>query len=491
MKSTTKILSVLLAALMIVGMFAGCSGKEKDPAELFVNALDMYHDAVSENKVVKLIEDATTNGSMAIKVETGEDDEKTKFDVTAYMNAAGNAASLVLDAEIEGQKIDAQMLMDQKKVVIGTTLLKDAYGIDLEKAKDNFSSSLFGTAGANMLDLDEESEKEIIAALDELATALKQEAKTVDVYQLFIDAFKANAKFTADTKTPVTIDGKEVKNTTVTATVTKSNVKSIVNKLITDLEMQDLVDEMLNTMNAAAEEEAEWSGEPAVTYENMNAVIDEAFEGKGDDDTVLTVKMVLDTKHDAIMVLELTADETVKIELGADPKNVTKVVIHYPTEEMPVDSTEPITKTEKVTIDINKSNTSTEYKMLNETEDGFVIAINKAHQEVTLAEIIEGEVQSDEAFSFTYQLTDNQFSVTSPIEDSNRDSIGVVSITFTAQAESPVKYDDYKDLLKLTEEDFANLMMELAPLMGEDIPVEPDMDFDVTLEDGITLEENI
>jgi hypothetical protein len=191
------------------------------------------------------------------------------------------------------------------------------------------------------------------------------------------------------------------------------------------------------------------------------------------------------------MVLELTADETVKIELGADPKNVTKVVIHYPTEEMPVDSTEPITKTEKVTININKSNTSTEYKMLNETEDGFVIAINKAHQEVTLAEIVEGEVQSDEAFSFTYQLTDTQFSVTSPIEDSNRDSIGVVSITFTAQAESPVKYDDYKDLLKLTEEDFANLMMELAPLMGEDIPVEPDMDFDITLEDGITLEENI
>lgn len=482
MKSTKRILSVLLVAIMVVGVLAGCSGKEKNPAELFVNALDMYHDKVAENEVVKLVEKATTGGSVAVKLETGEGDEKQMFDITAYMNAAGNAASLVFDAEIEGQKIDAQMLLDQKKVVVGTTLLKNAYGIDLEKAKDNFSTSLFGTAGANMLDLDEEAEAEIIAALDELAKALQTESKTVDVYQLFIDAFKANAKFTADTKTPVTIDGKEVKNTTVTATVTKSNVKSIVNKLIADLEMQELVDEMLNTMNETAKAEAEWSGEPAVTYENMNAVIDKAFEDKGDDDIVLTIKMVLDTKYDAIMVLELITEETVKIELGANPKNITKIVISYPTEEMPVDSTEPITKTEKVTINISKSNTSTEYKMLDEDQDGVIVAINKAHQEVTFAEVEKGEVQSDDAYSFKYNLTEKQLSATFTDDGDEYESPSTMTITFTAQAESPVKYDDYKDLLTLTEEDFASLMTELAPLMGEDIPVEPDVDFDTTVD---------
>lgn len=483
MKSTKKILSILLAAIMLVGVLAGCSGKEKDPAELFVNTLDMYHDTVSDNKVVKLVNEATTGGSMAIKLETGEGEYKQMFDVTAYMNAAGNAASLVFDAEIEGQKIDAQMLMDQKKVVIGTTLLKDVYGVDLEKAKDNFSTSLFGTAGANMLELDAEAEAEIIAALDELATAMKQEAKTVDAYKLFIDAFKANAKFVADTKTPVTIDGKEVKNTTVTATVTKSNVKSIINKLIADLEMQELVDEVLKAVNENAQSEAEYSGETAVTYENMNAVVDKVFEGKGDDDTVLTVKMVLDAKHNAIMVLELTTDETVKIEFGTNPKNVTKVVIHYPTEEMPVDSTEPITKMKKVTIHINKSSTSTEYKMLNEDEDGLVIAINKAHQEVTFTEIQKGEPQADDAYSFKYELTDTTLSATFTDDGDEYSDPTTLTITFVNKAESPVKYDDYKDLLKLTEDDFANLMMELAPLMGENIPIEPDMEFDVAVDE--------
>jgi hypothetical protein len=296
---------------------------------------------------------------------------------------------------------------------------------------------------------------------------MQKESKDVDVYELFMEALRANATFAADTKTPVKINGKEVKNTTVTATITKSNVKSIVNKLIADLEMQEFVDEMLQTMNENAKAEAEWTDEEAVTYENMNAVVDELFKDKNDDDIVLTIKLVLDKKYDAIMVLEVTAKETVTIEFGADPQNITKVVITYPTEEMPIDSTETITKMQKLTLDIKKSSTSLEYKILDEDNDGLVIVVNKAHKEITFATVSKGNVDSDDAYSFKYELTDNMFSFTMEEEGDEWNDPMTLTITVTAKADSPVHHDNYKDLLTLTEDEFVDLFKELAPLMNE------------------------
>ena len=488
MKSTKKVMSLLLAVVMMVGMLAGCNAK-KDPAELFVNAFNMYHDAIENNAIVKLFNQATTGGSVAVKMESGEGEDKTVMALTTYLNAAGNTSSFILNIEADGQKLDAQMTLNQQKVTMGTSMLKDAYGIDLEKAKENFPTSLFGTKGANILELDEEDEAELLAALDELTAAMKKEAKKVDLYQLLMNALKENATFVADTKTPVTIDGKEVKNTTVTATLTKNNMKSIINKLVTELEAQELVDEFLKTYNETAKSEAEWSGEEAKTYENMNAVIDAMFEDKGDEDVVLTMKMVLDTKHDAMMMFEVTAEETIKVEFGADPKNITKVVVSYPTEEYPVDSTEPITKIEKLTINIKKGSTSAEYQMLDEDGNGLTLVINKAHKEITFAEVQEGKVQSDDAYSVKYELNDNMFSFTMTDEGDEWSNPSTITVTITAKAESPVKHDNYKDLLTLTEEDLEKLVEELTPFL-EDLGLggtsEPDIEYEY-YEDGETV----
>ena len=92
MKSTKKVLSLLLAVVMMVGMLAGCNAK-KDPAELFVNALNMYHDAVEENALVKLMNQAAEGGSVAVKMESGEGEDKTVVDMTTYLNAAGRQRS--------------------------------------------------------------------------------------------------------------------------------------------------------------------------------------------------------------------------------------------------------------------------------------------------------------------------------------------------------------------------------------------------------------
>jgi hypothetical protein len=467
MKSTKKIISLVLSVVLIVGMLTLTGCTKKEPDELFVNAFNMYHDAIKDNAVVKITENAMNGGSFAIKTETEKDEVKTVIDLTAYTNADENSSSLVFNLNAGETTANVQMSFDKEKITVGTNMIAQTYGIDLKTAKDNFQNSLFGTKGLNAFDLDEESEQEILDALDELAKSMQKESKDVDVYELFMEALRTNATFAADTKTPVKINGKEVKNTTVTATITKSNVKSIVNKLIADLEMQEFVDEMLQTMNENAKAEAEWTDEEAVTYENMNAVVDELFKDKNDDDIVLTIKLALDKKYDAIMVLEVTAKETVTIEFGADPQNITKVVITYPTEEMPIDSTETITKMQKLTLDIKKSSTSLEYKILDEDNDGLVIVVNKAHKEITFATVSKGNVDSDDAYSFKYELTDNMFSFTMEEEGDEWNDPMTLTITVTAKADSPVHHDNYKDLLTLTEDEFVDLFKELAPLMNE------------------------
>lgn len=490
MKSTKKILALLLAAVMVVGMLAGCNSKEKDPKELFVNAFEKYHTAVKDNKVVKLLENSLAGGALNMKMESGEGDTKESMDLTMYMDKSGKAGSVAMNTNIEGKQVELKLLLNNKKVVLGSNALEKSYGVDLEKFKENLPNSLFGTKGENILDLTEESEQELFKMLDELNAQLKAETKQVDVYKVLMDTLTANGTFAADTKTPVTIDGKEVKNTTVTVTFTKDNMKSIVNKMVAELELQKVVDELIATMNEEAKWDAEMSETTAKTYENMNDVLDEVFEGKEGDDVVFTMKLVLDTKHDAIMVMELTAEKTVTIDFGADPTNITKVVITYPTEEMPVDSTKPITKMQKLTLNINKSATSEEYKLLDEHQDGLVLVINKAHREITFSEVIEGKPNADDAYTFKYELTDSKLALTFTDEGDEYSDPSTVTITFTANVESPVKFDDYKDLLTLSKSDFEAMMNELLEfagmegnfnfdeMFGEDTPDMPDIEID-------------
>jgi hypothetical protein len=459
MKSTKKVLSLLLVAVMVVGMLAGCSGKEKDPKELFVNALNKYHDAVEDNAVVKLLKDAATGGSVQAIVTEGEGETAQTMDVTAYLNETGDAASMVLNTAMNGKDINVQLLLDKNKVVVGSPIFTKQIGLDFTKAKENFPTSLFGTKGLNLLDLDEESEKELLKYFDELTEMMPQEKKNVDLYQLLLTTLTDNATFTADTKTPVTIDGKEVKNTTVTATITKNNIKSIANKLVTELELQEYVDSTLEQLNELAKYDVE-DGEEPVVYKTLNDVINEEFKDKGDEDVVFTIKMVLDTKHDAIMVLELIGEETVKVEFGADPTNITKIVISYPTEELPVDSAEPITKIEKAIINIKKSSTHVEYELLNEEQNGLALVINKAHKEVTFTEIKEGKTQADNAYSFKYDLTADKLSVT--FTDEEDGEVMSLTLVVTAKAESPVKFDNYLDLLTMSKDDLQQLLNDFC-----------------------------
>ena len=66
MKTSKKILAVLLAVVMVIGVLSlsGCKAKQKEPQELFMNALQMYEDAIEKNEVVKLLTDACTAGSV-------------------------------------------------------------------------------------------------------------------------------------------------------------------------------------------------------------------------------------------------------------------------------------------------------------------------------------------------------------------------------------------------------------------------------------------
>lgn len=500
MKTTTKILSTVLVAILLIStiVLTGCQ-KEEDPATLLIDAFEVYHDAVKNNAVLKVINDATSNGAIGLKVvQNTSDDSATTVDMTAYLDAAKSNVGLVLNAEAQGQKIDVKMLLTPQKLVAGTSLLKDAYGLDIEKAQENFPKSLFGTQGANMLNITAEQEQEVLKALKELADAMKQETKTVDLYQLFIDALRANATFTADSKEPINVQGAQVKGTTVTATLTKGNVKTLVNEIITKAELTEAIDQILEIVNTATTTKPYTNpgtigiveGASQATFKSMNDVLDKMFEDKKDEDTVLTLKAALDNKHNAIMRLDFIADDgTFAIEFGEDPANITKVVLSYTAAESKETTDENLDlahddEPKKLTIDIKDDATSAKYTILDDEKTGLVVDIDKAHKKVTLTAMDKGEADTEGAYSFTYELTDKLFALTFT-EDGDKAASDVLAtvvpttltLRFESGVTSPVKYDDYKDLLTMTEEDFQALMTELAPYLPSDpddpeIPVE-------------------
>lgn len=479
MKQTKKIIAAILALVMCVGLLAGCNAK-KEPADLFFGAIDTYRDAVQNDKVVKILTNALQNGSAGIKVEQDEN----VLDAKLYFDSVKNEVAMQMDVKAEGEEFDATVLLSKTKVVIGTSLLSKAYGLNLAEAKDNFKTSIFGTEGGNLFGLDEEDEKELLDAIGELSDAMQKDVKTVDFYKIITDALKANAEFAADTKTPYTINGKAVKNTTVTASITKNDVKAIVADVINKAGLKEAIDAALEEYNAQAEMEAEWFETEAKTYPSVNDVLNEVFKDYGDEDVVLTIKLVLDKKHDAIMAAEIKSGENyLNIVLGDNPAEIKAIDV---TSKIDGEKTH-------VQITINKSSTEYTLKALEVDErDGIVLNINKAHKTITLTPIVDEAEKAEEAISLGYDLTDKSVSLIIENDDAGElttlTSDAKIVLTFTMDDKSPITEGEYIDLLKMTEEEFNKLMEELAPFLEDMEGPGYDDEWDDEWDDDFTID---
>lgn len=487
MKIVSKILSILLVVTMLLGVLVGCKPepkpqpeKPKEPSEIFVDAITASCNELKKEPVIAFLQKATGDNSLNVAIEAGED---TKIDLTTYFNEKSNAASIVAKLNAVGQEIDLQMLLSEKKIMMGTSLLKDVYGIDLEKAKENFATSIFGTKGENILDITQDEENELIDALDKMEKAFKQESKNVDLYKIMVDSFKEKAKFTSDTKTPAIVAGKEIKdNTTITATLTKAQFKEIVNEVITKAELQEVVSNLIEEYNNYIVEEVEakrnmptlWNGGESHVFKNINDVIDYLFDEIGekkyaDTDVVVTTKLVLDKKYNSIMVATFViGEDTIKIDCGADPKNIKHIEITYPEETIALDEAEPTKKDTIIKIDIEKDTSASTYKIVSDSLEGIQITIDKTKKTITVYDIEDNKALEDSAMSFEYDITDTNLMLKYADDEMS------VKVTFKVNDISPVKYDNYKELLTMSKEDLQSLISELEPIINSFMPQEPD-----------------
>lgn len=469
MKTSKKILAMLLAIVMVMGMLSlsGCKAKQKEPQELFMNALQMYKDAIEKNEVVKLMNKASTNGSVSVGAQIYPTSALGDIDMnlTTYMDQANNATSMVVNLKVGEKTYDAQLLLSDKKFILASTLLENAYGIDLNSAVKNFPTSIFGTKGDNIFNLTEEDEKEALKLLEGLVDSMKSTPSDVNLDKTVDDLFVKYAKFAADYDVESDVRGENVKSNVVHATMTKTALKSMVNEMIDIMGAKETVNDLLKTYNEMANVEGMLE-EDIKEFKSINDVIDNMFDKHQDGENVISIDMILDTKHDAIMAMTATVGtDTVKMVVGKNPREIKQVDISITADG----------KTNKLTLTIDEGSTANKYQLIDESQDGIVITIDKAHKKVTLASVNEGNVDEENVYSFSYNLTDNELALTFHDEETKMN----LTVTIKANDKSPVKHTEFKDFLTMSAEDMESLLTELQSYLEEYFPSEPEYDEDL------------
>lgn len=461
-----KILSIMLALVLCVSMVAlvGCQPKpEPKTAEgLLRTALGHYEKILQDNKALSIINQSMDGGSIGLNVKTPEVEndsgittvggtEATNINLTMYPDKTNNKFSLVFGVQQGELDMNAQLGVNGTQLVIGSSMLDEAYGIDLKTMKEKFPTSIFGTQGLNLLELTEEDEAELLNAIDE-ALNKSTTINNVDVYKLFIDSLVKYGDLTLTEKTPALVYGETVESDLVTVTLTKGDLKAIAKDMVDAFGMQESLDELFKQYNEMAEEEQQFA--------NLDAVIDELLKDYANDAVVVDIKMNLDMKHSAIMYadVKIGANMYMMITVGANPAKAEKVTIAMHTDEG------------SDTMVINIKDDAAEYKLEfvdEEGKNGGAIVVDRAHQTLALYSIEDG--QRTEEFKLKYNLTDDKLDLIFDYEGVD------MTLTFKSKDTSPVKFDNYTDVLDMTMEE----MEELVAKLQEQFPsTEPDVDND-------------
>lgn len=462
-----KILSIMLALVLCVSMVAlvGCQPKpEPKTAEgLLRTALGHYEKILQDNKALSIINQSMNGGSIGLNVKTPEVEnnsgittvggtEATNINLTMYPDKTNNKFSLVFGVQQGELDMNAQLGVNGTQLVIGSSILDEAYGIDLKTMKEKFPTSIFGTQGLNLLELTEEDETELLNAIDE-ALNKSTTINDVDVYNLFIDSLVKYGDLTLTEKTPALVYGETVESDLVTVTLTKGDLKAIAKDMVDAFGMQESLDELFKQYNEMAEEEQQFA--------NLDAVIDELLKDYTNDAVVVDIKMNLDMKHSAIMYadVKIGANMYMMITVGANPAKAEKVTIAMHTDEG------------SDTMVINIKDDAAEYKLEfvdEEGKNGGAIVVDRAHQTLALYSIEDG--QRNEEFKLKYNLTDDKLDLIFDYEGVD------MTLTFKSKDTSPVKFDNYTDVLDMTMEE----MEELVAKLQEQFPSD---DYDDDLDD--------
>ncbi len=479
MNRTKKVISLMLAVVMCLGVFAltGCSNNENKnltPEERFKAVVDNYNKKIEENDLTKLLTQLPNGGSLAVTIESQEPEmdipmntvsQGGTLNLKVYLNK--NQTSAQIDFESGETKLNLSAGIDGTKVILATDLLDTAYGVDLSQVKDKFPTSIFGTKGSNLLGLTEEDEKELLDGIEEILSAYKKlETPANTETKSLIDMFLARATLTEDKDTPYVVDGESLSNVTLTAKLTKEGLIHLVEDVIAETKTAEDVKKLLDMYNS----------ENGTNYQSVSEVLGEALSDFAADAAIVSVKLILNEEKNLPYAVDVKLGENSGIlaVFGKDVENPSKI-----------------------NVTVNEDGTTSKFTVINEkavdkhtltiTEDdskeGVSIVISKFDKTLSLYHIEDGNLIEDDALTFGFELTAELMTLTAEQDGAK------ISITIKAKDTSPIKFDDYKDILTLTEEE----LIELSEKLETIFPSEPEEDWedewDDEWEDDIVIDD--
>lgn len=504
---TKSILALLLAMIMCVSMFAltSCGGdedkdktskddvsassessdaessedvKELTPAEKLMTALSAPGIDAGSDELLGIFDKVSSGFAvdMNLTVEsTGSPEdmgvvapENLKFDLSTYFTKDGTFESAVVDVVMDEQKYNVELLINDTTIVLGGQLLGDKYGIDLEEIKDKFSTSIFGTKGQNIFGITEGEENELVSTIESLLEGMKTETEAGTITEEELETLITNSiTISEELDKTYTIDGESVDCTFINVCMTTAQLKALILEFVekSGIDMEALLSDITTVAPTPGTEDV------SLEVPTIEDVIAEMFEGYADDDEIIVCKFILKPETNGLMGYELTVqgpegeDPMVMIlTLGKDPENINKITATIKEGEEVVDT---------LVADIKETEDSTVITIVDTEGDGLQISHDKKESTVTFVNLEDNE-PTDDKIVFHVEIKEDQFTLSTSVVDEY--SKGSISVTFRANAKSPVTANDFIDILTMTEEQMQALITKLSEIMPT--PDEPSLDID-------------
>lgn len=383
-----------------------------------------------------------------------------------------------LNVNFDGVEVEAGIYLNENELVLTLPGLVDgAYGVNLDTLVDDLKDSeLLALLGINM----DQLEEEYGFTLDAIDDMLDTMDAYVDEMESLADSALKNVDKTV-TEGKVTVDGQEVDAITVTYSLDSEGLKNIVNELgtwYTDY-MKDLAAAVKLDMGLDSV-----IGEiDGVMAEVETALSELDFSAK----VVVNVNaetgyiMTVDGEVEATVEGE-TATFTLDVDLGVNAAESDKytLTVGAVADGEQMDVLKLVLKRESTDAKENYD--------LSVKAAGFEVAnAQLAYDKGTGAYELEVNAADVEfALKGTYKLTDKsmEFSVESINLDGDKTEINAKVLVEKISASSIPKMPEYKNILKLSQQDILDLVNEFSETMnqfyiGESTPnYDSDYDFD-------------
>jgi hypothetical protein len=491
MKKPIRIILVSLLAVLMAAFVLSCASctAVESPKTLFEKAIPRTSAKMQKLEFVGTAEKAASGGSVEIRCEDldlgGED--KGSASVVFYANADAKTAAAILSAKLGDKKYEGAAYLSPKSAVVQFEQLlgKDAYGINLAKAKENLKKSVFDTDSDTDYALSERMTEQVNNAIDKINNLSKLEKDGNKLYEKYAKklykTIADNAEYEKENTEVKIFDESDVPCTAVTVKLDSKAISKAVQSFWkdakSDSELKKYISDNIITLNIGFEDVGD-------LYDKIDDEVEDLVDDLEDSDLTVTVRYYLNKSSGAIMKAELIIRDdngnktTYAVELGKEFKTFEglKVTVKRDGSDAMyvwLKVTENSKDEFKCVLDSKNAGSMPEFSLKYTKSDGSVkITFDDGRTEYTV--------------KLTYKKSGSTHTVTLDSVSVDGEKVelpGKFSVIVNTKAKAPSAPSKYTDILTMKEEDFEDFIEDVQK-NAEDIEKEfgsgaeePEFDF--------------